>query len=288
MTTVLVTGKGGQLAACIKIIAPKHSNISFIFKSSSELDISNADNINLVFSSIDPFDYCINCAAYTAVDKAETETQDAYDVNVLGAKNLAEACLKKNVTLIHISTDFVFDGNATQPYTEDSTTNPLGVYGHTKLKGENTIVETLEKFFILRTSWLYSEFGNNFLKTMLRLSSERDEINVVADQIGSPTYAKDLAKVVLKLIESKNTNYGIYNYSNDGMVSWYDFANAIFELSNSDIKLNKIETKDYPTPALRPKYSVLDTSKIEKLLKIVIPNWKVSLAIALSNLENEL
>ena len=287
MLTVLVTGKGGQLAQCIENIAPKYQDLNFIFKSSSELDITNYDNINSVFNSIEPFDYCINCAAYTAVDKAETETQVAYDVNVLGSKNLAEVCLKYNVTLVHISTDFVFDGDASQPYTEDSITNPLGVYGDTKLKGENAIVETLENFFILRTSWLYSEFGNNFLKTMLRLARERDEIAVVGDQIGAPTYAKDLAKVVLHLIESRNMSYGIYNYSNEGVVSWYGFANEIFKLCNSNIKLHKIETKDYPTLALRPKYSVLSTSKIENALGIEIPNWKASLAKAFSNLENE-
>tara|TARA_R100001369_G_scaffold21694_1_gene39368 strand:- start:132 stop:998 length:867 start_codon:yes stop_codon:yes gene_type:complete len=287
MITVLVTGKGGQLAQCFENIAPKYLDLNLIFKSSSELDITNSDNLSSVFNSSDQFDYCINCAAYTAVDKAETETKEAFNVNVLGSKNLAEACRKHDIILVHISTDFVFDGNALQPYAEDSLTNPLGVYGNTKLKGENAIVETLENYFILRTSWLYSEFGNNFLKTMLRLSLERDEISVVADQVGSPTYAKDLAGVVLQLIESRNTSYGIYNYSNEGVASWYDFANKIFKLCNSRIKLNKIDTKDYPTPAARPKYSVLDTSKIEKLLKLEIPHWKVSLAMAFLNLENK-
>jgi dTDP-4-dehydrorhamnose reductase len=282
MLTVLVTGKGGQLAKCIENIAPKYPDLNFIFKSSSELDITNSDHINSVFNSEESYDYCINCAAYTAVDKAETETQDAYDVNVLGSKNLAEACLQYNVTLVHISTDFVFDGNATQRYTEDSITNPLGVYGDTKLKGENAIVETLNDYFIFRTSWLYSEYGSNFLKTMLKFGVERDEISVVSDQIGSPTYAKDLAEVILKIIESRHTGYGIYNYSNEGVVSWYDFANEIFKLSKSSIKLNKIETKDYPTPATRPKYSVLNKDKITNALNITIPNWKDSLNKALT------
>ncbi len=284
MLTVLVTGKGGQLAKCIENIAPQYPSLNFILKSSSELDITNFDDINSVFNSSEPFDYCINCAAYTAVDKAETETQDAYEVNVLGSKNLAEACLKHNVTLVHVSTDFVFDGEASQPYYEDSITNPLGVYGTTKLKGENAIVETLNNYFIFRTSWLYSEYGSNFLKTMLKLGSERDEISVVSDQIGSPTYAKDLAEVILKLVESRQTSYGIYNYSNEGAVSWYDFANEIFKLSKSSIKLNKIETKDYPTPATRPKYSVLNKDKITNVLKITVPNWKYSLNEALTNL----
>ncbi|MGK0307146.1 MAG: dTDP-4-dehydrorhamnose reductase [Urechidicola sp.] len=285
MLKILVTGKGGQLARCIENIAPNYPELNFVFKSFLELDITDLESVESVFTNSKPFDYCINCAAYTAVDKAETEIQEAYNVNVLGSKNLTEACLKHNVTLIHISTDFVFDGHASKPYTEQSITNPLGVYGETKLEGENVIAETLQNYFILRTSWLYSEFGNNFLKTMLRLSRERDEISVVVDQIGSPTYAKDLAGVVLQLIASRNTSYGIYNYSNEGIASWYDFANKIFKLSNSRIKLNKIETKDYPTPAARPKYSVLDTSKIEKLLKLEIPNWKASLAIAFLNLE---
>lgn len=287
MITVLVTGKGGQLAKCFENIAPKYLDLNLIFKSSSELDITNSDNLNSVFNSSKQFDYCINCAAYTAVDKAETETKEAFNVNVLGSKNLAEACGKHDITLVHISTDFVFDGSALKPYAEDSLTNPLGVYGNTKLKGENAIAETLENYFILRTSWLYSEFGDNFLKTMLRLSRERDEISVVSDQIGSPTYAKDLAEVILKLIESRTMSYGIYNYSNEGVVSWYDFASEILRLSNSSIKINKIETIDYPTPAARPKYSVLDTSKIEKLLKLEIPHWKASLAMAFLNLENK-
>jgi dTDP-4-dehydrorhamnose reductase len=283
MLTVLVTGKGGQLAKCIENIAPKYPDLIFIFKSSLELDLTNYDNIISVFNAVGTFDYCVNCAAYTAVDKAESETQNAYDVNVLGSKNLAEACRKYDITLVHISTDFVFDGGASQPYAEDSFTNPLGVYGTTKLKGEDAIVETLEEYFIFRTSWLYSEYGNNFLKTMLKFGVERDEISVVSDQIGSPTYAKDLAEVILKIIESRDTNYGLYNYSNEGVVSWYDFANEIFKISNSCIKLNKIETKDYPTPALRPKYSVLDISKIKKTLGIEIHNWKASLAIAFAH-----
>jgi len=286
MITVLVTAKGGQLAQCIETLTHKYSNINFIFKSASELDITNKAQINSVFKSINNLDYCINCAAYTAVDKAETEYEFSDAVNHIGVQNLAEACEAKTVTLIHISTDFVFDGNALQPYNEDSITNPLGVYGETKLKGEHAITETLHNYFILRTSWLYSEFGNNFLKTMLRLSSERDEISVVSDQIGSPTYAKDLAQVILNIVKTKNISYGIYNYSNSGITSWCGFASEIFRLSSSSIKLNCIETKDYPTPAIRPKYSVLNTSKIEKALGIEVPNWKDSLVNAYANLKS--
>ncbi|MEH1007730.1 dTDP-4-dehydrorhamnose reductase [Winogradskyella sp. ECml5-4] len=283
MIHVLVTAKDGQLGQCFQSLAVKHPNIQFVFKSSSDLDITNTANIEDALKD-HTFDYCINCAAYTAVDKAEEAIELADKVNHIGAKLLAESCKKFNVTLIHVSTDFVFDGKATVPYLEDDITNPLGVYGKTKLAGEQAISNVLENYFIIRTSWLYSEYGNNFLKTMLRLSKERNEIGVVGDQVGSPTYARDLADMILRLIESKNTSYGVYHYSNKGVVSWYDFAKEIFKLSDSSITLNKIETKDYPTPAVRPKYSVLHTERISKLLDLKIPNWKVSLTQAISNL----
>ncbi|WP_418511978.1 dTDP-4-dehydrorhamnose reductase [Corallibacter sp.] len=283
MTHVLVTAKDGQLGQCFQSLAVEHPNIQFVFKSSSDLDITNTANIEDALKD-HTFDYCINCAAYTAVDKAEEAIELADKVNHIGAKLLAESCKKFNVTLIHVSTDFVFDGKATVPYLEDDITNPLGVYGKTKLAGEQAISNVLENYFIIRTSWLYSEYGNNFLKTMLRLSKERNEIGVVGDQVGSPTYARDLADMILRLIESKNTSYGVYHYSNKGVVSWYDFAKEIFKLSDSSITLNKIETKDYPTPAVRPKYSVLHTERISKLLDLKIPNWKVSLTQAISNL----
>ncbi|WP_179333992.1 dTDP-4-dehydrorhamnose reductase [Winogradskyella costae] len=283
MIQVLVTAKDGQLGQCIQSLALKHPNIQFVFKSSSELDITNKAKIEVAFGA-HSFDYCINCAAYTAVDKAEEETDIADKVNYLGAKLLAESCHSFNVTLIHISTDFVFDGKSSKAYLESDITNPLGVYGETKLRGEQAISKTLEQHFIIRTSWLYSEYGNNFLKTMLRLASERNEIGVVGDQIGSPTYAKDLAEVVLKLIETKSSAYGTYHYSNEGEISWYDFAKEIFRLSESSIKLNKIETKDYPTPAKRPKFSVLDTSKLANTFHISIPEWKLSLVKAISSL----
>lgn len=286
MISVLVTGKDSQLAQCIESLAPNYSDLKFIFKTSTELDITDRLQVNTVFKSSEQFNYCINCAAYTAVDKAESEKEKAYSINVEGVKNLVEACRDNKVTLIHISTDFLFNGTASKPYSEDSITNPLNIYGKTKLEGEQAIEQVLINYFIIRTSWLYSEYSHNFLKTMLRLSRERTEIGVVGDQIGNPTYAKDLAETVLQLIVSRTTSYGIYNYSNEGVVSWYDFAKEIFRLSGSNIKLNKIETKDYPTPAIRPKYSVLNTEKIEQLLGLEIPNWKVSLARAFTNLEN--
>lgn len=285
MIHVLVTARDGQLGQCFQSLAVKHPNIQFVFKSSSDLDITNTANIEDALKD-HTFDYCINCAAYTAVDKAEEAIELADKVNHIGAKLLAESCKKFNVTLIHVSTDFVFDGKATVPYLEDDITNPLGVYGKTKLAGEQAISNVLENYFIIRTSWLYSEYGNNFLKTMLRLSKERNEIGVVGDQVGSPTYARDLADMILRLIESKNTSYGVYHYSNKGVVSWYDFAKEIFKLSDSSITLNKIETKDYPTPAVRPKYSVLHTERISKLLDLKIPNWKESLKKAIIYLKD--
>jgi dTDP-4-dehydrorhamnose reductase len=287
MTSVLVTGKDSQLGQCIQSLAPKFSNLKFVFKTSTELDITNQLQVNSIFKSSDQFDYCINCAAYTAVDKAENEIEKAFSINVDGVKNIAEACRNNKVTLIHVSTDFLFDGTSLKPYSEDCVTNPLGIYGKTKLKGEQEIERVLANYFIIRTSWLYSEYGNNFLKTMLRLSKERNEISIVDDQIGSPTYAKDLAEVILNLVNTKKISFGIYNYSNSGVVSWYDFANEIFKLSKSRTKLNSINTKDYPTTAERPKYSVLETSKIAKLLGLDIPNWKASLARAFINLEKK-
>ncbi|REG89321.1 dTDP-4-dehydrorhamnose reductase [Winogradskyella sediminis] len=283
MIRVLVTAKNGQLGQCFQNLAPQYADIEFVFKTSSELDITNKAKIEGAFGS-HSFDYCINCAAYTAVDKAEEAIELADKVNHIGAKLLAESCKKFNVTLIHVSTDFVFDGKATVPYLEGDITNPLGVYGKTKLKGEQAILKTLKHYFIIRTSWLYSEYGNNFLKTMLRLAEQRDELGVVGDQVGGPTYAKDLAEAILQIIELKTTHYGIYHYSNEGEISWYEFAKEIFRLSGSSVKLNKIETKDYPTPAIRPKYSILNTDKISRLLSIKIPNWKVSLEKVYSNL----
>jgi len=280
---ILVTGKNGQLAKSIQSITVLYTDFEFVFKSSSELDITNYQLVSNAFKN-NQFDYCINCAAYTAVDKAENDAEKAFNVNVLGTKNLAKACTENNTTFIFISTDFVFDGNSNKPYLEKDFTKPINVYGTTKLKGEQATSNIAVKHFIIRTSWLYSEYGTNFMKTMLRLGRERDELNVVSDQIGSPTYAVDLAKAILTFIEQEETNYGIYNFSNKEECSWYDFAKEIFEKSNIEIKLNKVKTKDFPTAAKRPKYSVLNTMKIEKALGLEIPYWKKSLKQAILNL----
>lgn len=282
MKNILVTGGNGQLARCIKDVADSLTDCEFIFADSSTLDITNKNQVTSFFDE-NQIDYCINCAAYTAVDKAEGDSDLAFSVNAGGPLNLANSCNENNTTLIHISTDFVFDGEQFCSYEERDTTNPVNVYGASKLKGEEFIQQNLSKYFIIRTSWLYSEYGNNFIKTMLRLGNERAELNVVSDQIGSPTYAKDLAKGILKIIETESNNYGIYHYSNRGKTSWYGFAKAIFEEVKIDIKLDPIKTVAYPTPAKRPPFSVLCTAKIEELLAIDIPYWNVSLKSALKN-----
>ncbi|MGE4346103.1 MAG: dTDP-4-dehydrorhamnose reductase [Flavobacteriaceae bacterium] len=277
---VLVTGGNGQLGQALQKTAKTNSDIQFVFTDSKTLDITDKESCERVFKQITP-NFCINCAAYTAVDKAESETDLAYQINVVGVKNLAESCQKHHTTLIHISTDFVFDGEKTTPYTEEDTPNPKGFYGKTKLEGEQEVQKILNAYFIIRTSWVYSKFGNNFYKTMLRLASERNSLNVVNDQIGTPTNANCLAKVIIAIIQHPTTNiqpsYGIYNFSNEGICSWYDFAQNIFELNNIKIELNPIPTSAYPTPAARPKYSVLDKSKIKSVFGIQIKDWKVAL-----------
>ena len=281
MMNVLVTGSNGQLASCIKDLAKQYDGLNFIYTDYKELDICDLNQVNTFFKSNKKIDYCINCAAYTAVDKAESDVEKAFEINANGAKNLAIACREFDAILIQISTDFVFDGEKKEPYTETDVAKPISVYGASKLQGEIEIKQTLETYFILRTSWLYSEHGANFMKTMLKLAETRDEISVVSDQIGTPTYAGDLADVILKIISSKNTNFGLYHYSNEGVASWYDFAKTIFEASNLKIKLNAIKTEAYPTPAKRPFYSVIDKAKIKSILGIETPNWSESLLKAL-------
>ena len=273
MMNVLVTGSNGQLASCIKDLAKRDTSLNFIYTDYQELDICDLKQVEGFFKSNQKIDYCINCAAYTAVDKAESEVEKAFEINATGPKNLAQVCSEFDTILIQISTDFVFDGEKTEPYVETDVANPISVYGASKLQGEVEIKKIVKKHFIIRTSWLYSEHGNNFMKTMLRLAETRDEISVVSDQIGTPTYAGDLAEVILKIVRSKNTNFGLYHYSNEGQTSWYGFAKAIFEGSNLKIKTTPIKTEAYPTPAKRPKYSVMDKTKIINNLYIKIPFW---------------
>jgi len=284
MKNILVTGADGQLGLCLQEISKHHSTIKFVFSDLKELDITNKESVNSIFKTTN-FDFCINCAAYTAVDLAESDSDKAKTVNVLAVKNLAEACKDNKVKLIHISTDFVFDGKSNIPYTENDEAKPLSVYGKTKLDGEKAVQNILKEFFVLRTSWLYSEYANNFMKTMLRLNNDHSELGIISDQIGSPTYAKDLARVIINIIESGSNSYGVYHYSNEGVASWYDFAKAIFDLSNTEIIVNAIPTSSYPTPAERPYYSVLDKSKLKTKLGIEIPYWRDSLKEAISFLE---
>jgi dTDP-4-dehydrorhamnose reductase len=277
---VLVTGANGQLGQAIQSIERYFPSIDFVFCSSSELNITDKNNCETIFEKYKP-QFCINAAAYTAVDKAESEPEKAFAINVAGAQNLAEVCKFHNTILLHVSTDFVFDGLATEPYSEEVVPNPTGVYGVTKLQGEQAIQNTWEKYFIIRTSWVYSQFANNFMKTMMRLASERDSLSVVSDQIGTPTNAVDLAEVLVKITQFCQIKpvevYGIYNFSNEGHCSWYDFAAEIFRVNNITINLQPIPTSAYPTPAKRPAYSVLDKSKIKRVFGVEVKDWKESL-----------
>ena len=279
---VLVTGANGQLGQAIQFVAGNYPNIHFVFCSSSDLDITNKENCDSIFNKEKP-DFCINAAAYTAVDKAESEPEQAHLINCIGAKNLAETCKEFNAKLIHISTDFVFDGSKNSPYNETDLPNPKGVYGQTKLEGEIAIQEVFDAYFIIRTSWVYSQFGNNFMKTMLRLASERTSLSIVNDQIGTPTNAVDLAQAIIKIATSCHaklvsaSSYGIYNFSNEGQCSWFDFAKKIFEINDVKIDLIPIPTTQFPTPAERPKYSVLDKTKIKNAFGISIKPWETQI-----------
>jgi dTDP-4-dehydrorhamnose reductase len=290
--TILVTGANGQLGKELQTAATFYPQYNFLFAGREILAIENDAAVKKYFTD-HTIDFCINCAAYTAVDKAEAETDQAFVINATATGYLAAACKAHHAVFIHVSTDYVFDGNGTQPYKESDTTNPVSVYGQSKLKGESLALENNADAIIIRTSWVYSSFGNNFVKTMLRLMKERDSINVVNDQCGRPTYAADLANAILKIVEqkskgksqnSKNDLIGnIFNYSNDGdVITWYDFAVAIKELSGSKCMVNPIPTTQYPTPAKRPQYSVLDTAKIKATFNIQIPQWKDSLQQCLS------
>lgn len=282
MTRILITGGNGQLASSIKAIQNRYCDFEFIYTDTSVLDITNYNQVETFFKSYRP-DFCINCAAYTAVDSAEIETELAEQINTFAVGHLARICNTYETTLIHLSTDFVFEGNQSSLYREFDITQPLSVYGSTKLKGEQRLLTEITKFFIIRTSWLYSEFGNNFMKTMIRLAQNRDQLTVVADQIGTPTYAQDLALVLCEIVKSKSTAYGIYHYSNEGVASWYDFAKSIFEFNQTEIDVLPIRTESFPTPAKRPVFSVLDKTKIKTNFNIRIPYWRDSLQIALKN-----
>jgi dTDP-4-dehydrorhamnose reductase len=291
---ILVTGKNGQLGRSLhKLVIEKKYDNEFIFVGREKLDLSSESNIEYYFDSNDKFDIIINCAAYTAVDKTEEEIELANQVNHLAVKQLAEIAKVQQSRLIHISTDYVFDGESDKPYTEADATNPINVYGETKLKGEQAIQEVMQtNAIIIRTSWVHSEYGNNFVKTMLGLGKDRDEINVVSDQIGSPTYATDLAGVILKVIDSKDyqdkeQSTKIYHYSNEGKISWHDFAKEIFKITEVDCKVNPITTGQYPTPAKRPRNTLMNQDKIVKSFSVEMHNWKKSLQVCIKNIEDK-
>jgi dTDP-4-dehydrorhamnose reductase len=281
---VLVTGANGQLGKELQVISLLEPDLEFIFLSRNDLPIQDPELVEEKFETIRP-QFCINCAAYTAVDKAETETGQAFKINGESTAILAAACSSHNVRFIHISTDYVFDGKATQPYTENDTVNPVNAYGASKLLGEELALSRNPHSVIIRTSWVYSEFGNNFVKTMLRLMKEREFIGVVNDQWGSPTYAADLAKALIHVISSSNWAPGIYHYSNEGVITWYQFAEAIKENIKSSCIINPITTEAFPTPAKRPGYSVFDKSKIRSQYQLSIPDWQVSLQACLQKLK---
>lgn len=281
--TTLVFGASGQLGQCLVHVAQERTMQGLVFPPEAQANILNPEGLRGLFEQHRPA-YVINCAAYTAVDKAEDEVDLARKVNRDGAENLARLCGEFGTTLIQISTDFVFAGTGNQPLVETDEAAPISVYGLTKLEGEQVIPALASQYFILRTSWLYSEFAGNFVKTMLKLGRERDELRVIWDQLGTPTYAIDLAGCILHIIETQSTAYGLYHYSNEGVTSWYDFATAIFELSHTPVKTVPIRTAEYPTKATRPAYSVMDKTKVRQALGVAIPHWRTSLQTCLGRL----
>ncbi len=283
---VLVFGASGQLGTCLKSVAADQGIHDIVFPEERSADILNLEGLQIVFEQVKPA-YVINCAAYTAVDKAEDEVELARRVNRDGAANLATLCNTHGAILIHISTDFVFEGNIPKLLTEQDPANPISVYGLTKLEGEQAIAAQLQDFYILRTSWLYSEHGNNFVKTMLNLGSTRDELRVIADQVGTPTYAMDLANAIFNIIGTEKHAFGIYHFSNEGVTSWYDFAKAIFDISGMSTRVLPIPGTEYPTKAARPAFSVMDKTKIKNTFNLQIPYWRDSLEICLKKLTNK-
>jgi len=285
MSKILVFGASGQLGTCLKALADVKGVADINFPEEVSADILNLDGLQIAFESVQPA-FVINCAAYTAVDKAEEDVELARRVNRDGAANLALLCNTYSATLIHISTDFVFEGNIPKLLSELDPTNPISVYGLTKLEGEQAIAATMQAFYILRTSWLYSEHGNNFVKTMLKLGSTREELKVIVDQVGTPTYAMDLADAIFQIIASDKHAYGVYHFSNEGVTSWFDFATAIFEISGMPTRVLPIPGSEYPTAAARPAYSVMDKFKIKNTFNITIPHWRKSLEICLNHLSS--
>ncbi len=286
---ILITGANGQLGSEIKLLSNEFPDWQFLYTDIDELDITNESEVKDFFQHEKP-DFVINCAAYTAVDKAENDVEAAERVNALAPKLLAKYANKTGSKIIHISTDYVFNGEAHVPYSEEDKVNPAGIYGKTKLQGEINCFEENPDSLVIRTSWLYSTFGNNFVKTMLRLAGERDKLNVVFDQVGTPTNAADLAGAILSVIQISEKDKGkfvpgIYHYSNEGVASWYDFAKAIFDITGVKCEVSPVLSDQFPTPAKRPNYSVLNKSKIKNTFGLVIPYWKESLKVCIQKIK---
>ena len=283
---ILVTGSKGQLGSSLRRVFDNDPAIDATYADHDTLDITDRDAVYR-FLGDNKFDIVVNCAAYTAVDKAESDEILASALNTGAVGNLAEAAVKNGTRVIHISTDYVFSGQGCRPYEENDEPYPQSIYGRTKLEGEALLTSFCQNALIIRTAWLYSEFGGNFVKTMLRLAETRPEINVVADQIGTPTYAGDLAEAIHRIVSSGEWKPGIYHFTDEGVASWYDFTKAIFEIAGRDVKVNPIKTSEYPTQAKRPLYSVLSKKKFKKAFGLEIPYWRDSLKTCISQLKQE-
>lgn len=291
MKNILVTGAYGQLGNEVRILSANYPDYNFMFTDVDSLDITDKNEL-IDFVTGNDIRYIINCAAYTAVDKAEDDAELCEKINATAVKNLGLAAAEVGAGIIHVSTDYVFDGTSCRPYSEDMPTKPCSVYGKTKLKGEKNLLKVCPNAIIIRTAWLYSPFGNNFVKTMIKLGSERESLNVIFDQVGTPTYALDLADAILKAmdqtIDTDHEKGGVYHFSNEGVCSWYDFTIKIHEIASiKTCKVNPIETKDYPTKAARPHYSVLNKSKIKQTFNITIPHWEASLKDCIKELSEQ-
>ncbi|PZP44500.1 MAG: dTDP-4-dehydrorhamnose reductase [Pseudopedobacter saltans] len=274
--TIIVTGSNGQLGSELKDLAKNDSQHEWIFTTRENLNLSREEDIHALFEQYNP-EWFINCAAYTLVDKAESEKEEALAANAQAPGIIARECAKNGTKLIHVSTDYVFHGDGTAPYKPEDPTNPVNFYGETKLQGENNALKSNPETIVIRTSWVYSSYGKNFVKTMRNLMASRSDLNVVADQKGTPTYAKDLARAIVAIVASPKQSWGIYHFSNAGEITWFDFAKAIQEISGLDCEVHPIPTTDFPTPAKRPAYSVLDKSKIVENYGIDLQDWKNSL-----------
>jgi dTDP-4-dehydrorhamnose reductase len=281
--TILVTGSNGQLGSDLRDLAASYPQYNFIFTDVAELSIVDKDAVYHFFTTERPA-YLVNCAAYTAVDKAESERELSDEINGTAVGILAAACQEHGTKFIHISTDYVFNGEASSPLKETDKVDPVNAYGASKLLGEQRAIQNDPGVIIIRTSWVYSFYGKNFVKTMMRLMNEKQSLGVIDDQLGSPTYAADLAEAIMQIISSGKWEPGIYNYSNDGIISWFDFANEIKRQIGANCIVNPLTTEQFPTPAKRPRYSVLDKAKIQNTFSITLKDWKESLRLCISKL----